>query len=129
VADNLELARRGYEALASGDLETVTELLDPEVRWHGGDPDGPGSCNGRGEANAFIRAARDRGPLPEVVEMIPFRERVVVVLRPYSPDRQPEAEADEAGLRANVTFRDGKVIEMVAFDDPARALAAAGASD
>jgi hypothetical protein len=34
----VDLARRGYEAVRSGDFETVREFLDPDVKWHGGDP-------------------------------------------------------------------------------------------
>jgi ketosteroid isomerase-like protein len=58
MADNLELARRGYVALAAGNREAVADLLDPDVRWHGGDPDAPGACNGRDQALELIRAAR-----------------------------------------------------------------------
>ena len=37
---NVELARRGYEAFAKGDLATLTELLADDVVWHvqGGGP-------------------------------------------------------------------------------------------
>jgi len=28
---NLELARRGYEAILRGDLDAIRELLDPDV--------------------------------------------------------------------------------------------------
>jgi hypothetical protein len=31
---NEELVRRGYEAFATGDMETLRELLDPEIVWH-----------------------------------------------------------------------------------------------
>jgi ketosteroid isomerase-like protein len=127
VADNLELARRGYEALAAGDLEVVAELLDPAVRWHGGDPDAPGACNGRDQALEFIRAARSRGPLPDVVEMTAVGDRVVAVLRPRPSPEDGPTDASEPALRANLTtFRDGKVIEMIGFEDPERAFRAAG---
>ena len=35
---NVELARGGYEAIMRGDLDAIGELLDPDVKWHGGDP-------------------------------------------------------------------------------------------
>jgi ketosteroid isomerase-like protein len=33
--DNVDLVLRGYRAFLAGDLETVRELLDPEIEWHG----------------------------------------------------------------------------------------------
>jgi ketosteroid isomerase-like protein len=35
VTDNVDLVLRGYRAFLAGDLETVCELLDPEIEWHG----------------------------------------------------------------------------------------------
>ena len=31
---NEELARRGYEAFAKGDLDTLTELFADDIKWH-----------------------------------------------------------------------------------------------
>jgi ketosteroid isomerase-like protein len=31
---NEELARRGYDAFARGDMDTLRELFDPEIVWH-----------------------------------------------------------------------------------------------
>jgi len=39
---NVDLARRGYEAALAGDLDVIAGLLDPDVSWHGGDPDSAG---------------------------------------------------------------------------------------
>jgi ketosteroid isomerase-like protein len=118
---NLELARRGYEAMSRGDIEALRDLLDPEVKWHGGDADANGACHNRDEALAFMREARRRRPLAELVELVDAGEKVVVIVRPRS------GSAGEAELSANVTtFRDGKVVEMVHYPDPADALAAAG---
>ena len=70
---NIELARRGYEAVLGGDLDTIAELLDPEVRWHGGDPNAAGACHNRQQARFRApgspawppRRARRAGPLPQ----------------------------------------------------------------
>jgi ketosteroid isomerase-like protein len=67
--------------------------------------------------------------MPEVVDMIAVGDRVVVVLRPRFAREYESIGASDRTLRANLTtFRDGKVIEMVAFEDPERALRAAGES-
>jgi ketosteroid isomerase-like protein len=114
---NVELARRGYEAALRGDLDAIRELLHPDVRWHGGDPEAAGACHNREEALAFMRRARSRNPMGELVDVIDAGDSVVVVIRPH----------ERAELRANLsTFREGKVIEMVSYETPEDALAAAG---
>ena len=110
---NVERARRGYEAVLRGDLDVIAEMLAPDVRWHGGDPDAEGACRNRGEALQFMRRAR--GVQAELVDVVDAGDQVVVVL-------------DAGGRRvANLTtFRDGKVVEMVHYPDPDDALRAAG---
>jgi ketosteroid isomerase-like protein len=118
---NIELARRGYEAALQGDYDTIRELLDPAVRWHGGDPTAPGACRNREQAIQFMRQAWARGEPGELVDVIGAGDKVVVIMRPAPDETGPAATA------ANVTtFRDGKVVEMVHYPDPRDALAAAG---
>lgn len=115
---NVELARRGFAAALRGDFDALHDLLDPHVRWHGGDPGADGACRDRGEALAFMRRALESGWRGELVDVLDAGDRVVVLLRPAD---DPEA------TRANLTtFRDGKVVEMVAYPDPRDAMAAAG---
>ncbi|MGI8572227.1 MAG: nuclear transport factor 2 family protein [Solirubrobacteraceae bacterium] len=121
---NVELARTGWEAFARGDLDALRPLLDPEVKWHGGDPSAPYACHSSQEVLAFMARANERQSpegrmAAELVDVADFGDRVVVVIRPGDPVRAGE-------LRANMTtFRNGKVIEMVAFESPEEALAAA----
>ncbi|MGH9920396.1 MAG: hypothetical protein ACRD6W_16200 [Nitrososphaerales archaeon] len=60
-------------------------------------------------------------PLPQLVDVRGGGDKVVVILRrAASENRQPS-------LVANLTtFRDGKVVEMVHYDDPEEAMVAAG---
>lgn len=119
VESNVELARRGYEAAARGDLDALSEILDSGVQWHGGDPSAPGACHGREQAIQFIRhqARRGRG-VGELVEVVDAGEQVVVITRPLLA---------EGALSASVTtFRDGKAVEMVSYPSPQDALAAVG---
>jgi ketosteroid isomerase-like protein len=118
---NLERVRRGYEAALRGDLDVIRELLDPDVKWHGGDPFAPGVCRNRDQALAFMREARGGGRIGELVDVRAAGEQVVVIMRP------PADAGEEAALAANLTtFRNGKVVEMVHYPDPQDALAAAG---
>jgi ketosteroid isomerase-like protein len=114
---NVDIAWRGFEAVMRGDLDAIGELLDPEVKWHGGDPSAKDACHNRGEALAFMRRARSRNPMGELVDVIDAGDQVVVVIRPY----------ERTELRANLTtFRDGKVVEIVAYATPEDALTAVG---
>jgi ketosteroid isomerase-like protein len=118
---NVDIARRGFEAVMRGDLDAIGELLDPHVKWHGGDPSAEGACRNREEALAFMHRARSRNPTGELVDVIDAGDRVVVVIRPASQ------RGEQAELQANLTtFRDGKVIEMVSYETPEDALTAAG---
>jgi ketosteroid isomerase-like protein len=119
---NVELARRGFAAAVRGDLAAIGELLDPEVRWHGGDPDAAGACRNRDQALTLMRRSQASGDGRfELVDIVDAGDKVVVILRP------PSEDADPAAPVANLaTFRDGKVVEMVHYPSPAAALAAAG---
>jgi ketosteroid isomerase-like protein len=116
----VELARRGYEAVRRGDFDTVGEFLDPDVKWHAGDPSAEFACHNRGQALEWMRSARRHAAIGELVEVIDAGDQVVVIMRRTGEDGQPE-------LIANLTtFRDGKAIEMVHYADPDQARAAAG---
>ena len=109
---NAELARRGFAAALRGDFDAIRELLDPDVKWHGGDPTAIGSCQNRDQALAFMKRGLELTPPIELVDVVEAGDKVVVILGP-----EP---------RANVTtFRDGKVVEMVHYPDVDEALAAA----
>ena len=118
---NTERARRGYAAALAGDLEVIRELLDPDVKWHGGDPSDPSSCHNRDQALAFMRQARSRRGVGELVDVRGAGDHVVVIMRP------PTDAGETPTVVANLTtFRDGRVVEMVHYPDPQDALAAAG---
>jgi len=117
---NVELARGGYEAILRGDLDAIGELLDPDVKWHAGDPSV--GCQDRKQTLGWMRQnwLRRGGPPGEVVEMLDAGDTVVVIMRRTGDDGEPE-------LVANLTrFRDGKVTEMVHYPNPDDARAAAG---
>lgn len=118
--ENVELARRGYEAIKRGDLTAVADLLDEDVNWHAGDPMVEGACRSREQALAFMRRPERRGP-GELIDVIDAGDRVVVILQP------PPIDGEPAPMRAQITtFRDGKVIEMAGYPTIDAALAAAG---
>jgi ketosteroid isomerase-like protein len=120
-ASNVETARRGFDAALRGDLDAIAELLDPDVTWHGGDPSAPGACHNRDQALSFMRQSQViRGGRFELVDVVGAGDKVVVIMRP--PSEGPEPAPAAANL---VTFRDGKVVEMVHYPDAEEALEAA----
>jgi ketosteroid isomerase-like protein len=115
---NVELARRGFDAAMRGDFETIAEMLDPNVKWHGGDPTAEGSCQNRDQALRFMRQSETiGGGRVELVNVVGIGDKVVVIIRPLTGGDGPAANL--------TTFRDGKVVEMVHYADPEDALAAA----
>jgi ketosteroid isomerase-like protein len=116
---NVELARRGWEAVQRGDLQVIAELLDPDVKWHGGDPSA--GCQNRTETLKWMRGATRRQPFAELVDVVGDGDKVAVIMA--RPSEQGGKE-----LVANVsTFRDGKVVEMVHYPNANDALDAVGA--
>jgi ketosteroid isomerase-like protein len=114
---NVDRARRGFDAALNGDLAVIAELLDPDVRWHGGDPTAEGACHNREQALSFMRASEViRGGRFELVDVVGADDNVVVIIQP------PSAPSPVAIV---ATFRDGAVVEMVHYADPADALDAA----
>ena len=115
-AANVEAARRGFDAAMRGDLAALEQLLDPDVKWHGGDP--ASGCQNKEEALHFVQQALDNGIRAELVDVIDEGDQVIVVLQPAGADTP----------RANLTtFKNGKVVEMIAFESPEDARAATNA--
>jgi ketosteroid isomerase-like protein len=126
---NVELARRGYEALTPGDLDAVAELFAPDLTWEWWEK-GPWDCHSRDEAMAMIRerlVQRAIGRLKEIIDV--DDERVVVVMkrnpdsrRSYADSGLPEGHDETANV---VTIRDGKVVAMQDYRSRAEATEAA----
>ena len=86
---NADIARQGFAAIARGDFDAISEFLDPDVKWHGGNPaDG---CQNRKQTLAWMRGRRDAGagPLPELVDVVESGDRVVVILQPPPSAEDP----------------------------------------
>ena len=78
---NVELVRRGYEALRSGDVDTVYELLDPDLDWRGWRSP-TSDCQSRAEAMMMIKERLQERAVGELAEIVDVdREHIVVVMR------------------------------------------------
>ena len=127
---NVELARRGYEALRQGDFDAVARLFAPDLEWGWWQP-GPWDCHSREEAMSVIRERAGQRAIGELLEIIDVDdEQIVVVMRrnpeserSYADSGLPEGHDQTANL---VTIREGKVVSMRDYKTKAEALAAAG---
>jgi uncharacterized protein len=100
---NLKLVRRAYECFERGDIDTLREIMAPDVVWHepgrsplAGDHKGPDAVL------AFLQALRDRAGgtfRVEIVDMLVDVERVVVFQR-----ERAERDGDELDVLAAVDF-------------------------
>ena len=117
---NTKMVREGFAAVTRGDFDLIAGLLDPDVKWHGGDPSS--GCQNRDRALAWMRQAMDRTHAQLVDVIDAGDDCVVVVLQPAG-----EPDGPLPPRRANVTrLRDGLVVEMVAYESPEDACAAIG---
>ena len=58
---NVDFIRRGFEALAAGDLDTVTSQFSPDLRYYGADQFGrPTEMQSRDELFGVLLAAMER---------------------------------------------------------------------
>ena len=121
MADSdVEVVRRGFEAVARRDFEAVSRLLDSDVTWHGAeDKDNEGGCHNRDEALAFIRGALKQGISIELQGVRDLGDRVLAVLQTTGAG----AKADSHGELVSV--RDGKVVGLVVYATVEEAVAAA----
>ncbi len=108
IADQLRVA------LGPADLSEFAHLLDPEVRW--GSPGDPSpSCQSRQQVLAWYERGRDSGMRARVADLEILGDRILVKLVLTGTD-----DARERGGRAIrwqvYTVRDGRIVDIVGFD-------------
>jgi ketosteroid isomerase-like protein len=129
--ENVDLARRGYEAFARRDFDAVFELFHPEIEAHD-PPEMPDAAIHRG--HEAVR--RDWEQTAELFEdfSIELEETfdhgdVVVVFLLYRGRGSESGAEVEARMAHLWTVRDGKAIRLQQFLDREQALEAAGLSE
>jgi ketosteroid isomerase-like protein len=129
--ENLDLARKGYEAFARGDLDAAIELMHPEIEAHD-PPEVPDATIYRGR-EAVRRDWEQTSELMEdfsidVERTFDRGDEVVAFVRFRGRGRGSDAEV-EAPMAHVWTFRDGKAVRLRQFIDRAEALGAVGLSE
>jgi uncharacterized protein len=125
--ENVEIVRRAFDALVSGDIDAFLGALDPEVEWKQvEDPQPRHGHTGVGEAIAqWVEMWDD--PQFEAEEYLDGGDHVVLLMR--LTGRGKGSGADVAMSSYHVfTVRGGKIVRMYEFGPAKRAeaLEAAG---
>ena len=130
--ENVEAFKRGLEAGNRGDIETLLEVLDPEVAWHS-------ALHAllAGEATVFrghdgvrkmfrdLYEAFDEIHI-ELSEIRDLGDRLVAIGRTRARGEASGADV-ETPIGFVTEFKNGKAISVRGYLDPEEALEAAGA--
>jgi hypothetical protein len=126
--ENVEVARRGYEAFKRGDAEAALEFLDPEIEVHDS-PELPDRRIWHGYEGFVANLANlldvVAGFELEPEEFIDAGDKLLVVVR-VSGHGSASGIAMEDRLLHVWTIRDGKGTKLEVFRDRAQARKAAG---
>ncbi len=127
--ENVELFRRGNDALERGDLDDalIEELIDPEVIFEPLRAPVSGAYRGHDGIRQFIADTAEsfdvfRFDRPDIRDL---GDRVLAIGRLHIRARQGGVETDvpTAGI---ATYRDGRLVHWKDFGDKGKALEAAG---
>jgi ketosteroid isomerase-like protein len=119
-----QVAKKVRAALVAEDLSAFTELLDPAVTWGAPGARNP-SCTNRSQVLAWYQRGRKTGVRGSVfdVEVIGDRLLVSMSVRGTEGARERGGQA----LRHQVlTVRNGRIVDIVGFDDKTDAINHAG---
>jgi ketosteroid isomerase-like protein len=127
--ENLEVVRRLLDAIGPRDLDSLTELTDPEVEWHSffAELGEGGEYHGHaGLRQYFADLAESWDVLRVHLDGLLDAGSVVIgVGRIQYKGRESGAESEMAAGWM-FKFRDGRVLVFRAFRDPEQTLAAVG---
>jgi ketosteroid isomerase-like protein len=130
--ENVEIVKRATGLLESRDWQGMTDLFDPSVELHGtvGGIEEGQIRRGLSEILQAFDTEEDEvwdEHRLEPHEFVDAGDRVVVLLREYQRGKSGvELVVDTATI---VDVRDGRIVRMQGYMNPAEALAAAGLSE
>ncbi|HUO37919.1 MAG TPA: nuclear transport factor 2 family protein [Mycobacterium sp.] len=110
---NIEIAKRGYDAFSSGDMETVMSLIDDDIDWvQPGESAISGTYHGKGELSELLRRMAEKGTTVRPLRFFADGD-TVVVLSEGTVGGETAREVDV------LTIRDGKTVRAEACTDTA----------
>jgi ketosteroid isomerase-like protein len=131
---NVELVVRGYWAFVGGDLETVAEMLDPDIEWIAVDPE---ESAGHDSVLSILADRFEDGYRVEIERCVGVGDDVAVSFRVAGEEKDATDDRPLQTRRyftvgrysAVVTVRDGKVCRVQEYPHLAAALEAIGLED
>jgi ketosteroid isomerase-like protein len=128
---NVELVLRGYWAFVAGDLDTVAEMLDPDIEWISVDP---GSSEGQESVLGILAERFAEGYRVEIERCVGMGDDVAVSFRVAGEERDASDDRPLQTRRyftvgryaAVVTVVDGRVRRVQEYPHLAAALEALG---
>ena len=127
--ENAELIRRAYQAYASGDLDGMLALVDPDLEWIYLDPalerPTPQVCHGRQELEQVLRHWAEEGLRAELQEVTSSGELVMVGIRTLGVDAHHGRRGDDRAYSV-FTVREGRIVALRDCRDRQEALQVAG---
>jgi ketosteroid isomerase-like protein len=132
--ENVEAFKRALEAYNRRDIDSLIQVLDPEVEWHSAllEPlEGEAALHrGHEGVRDLLREAYEvlAQIHLEISEIRDLGDRIVGIARLRTRGRESGAET-ELPLAYLIRFKDGKAISVRTYLDPREALEAAGLSE
>jgi ketosteroid isomerase-like protein len=110
---NVEHIKKGYEAFAAGDVETLMNLFDDDIEWiQPGDSAVSGTYHGKGELGDLLSRLAEKSPTIKPRRFLADGDMVVVL--------SDTTAGGEAARDAEVyTLRDGKTVRAELYGDTA----------
>ena len=130
--ENVQVAREVFDAVRRQDSTRLIELTDPKVQWQSFFAVGEreGIYRGHSGIRRYVDDLKDAWEAvdPSLEDELSVGAVVVFVGRIRYRGRGSGAES-ESPAGWSLTFQDGKVVRFRAFQEPERALGAAGLSE
>ena len=131
---NVELVLRGYWAFVAGDLETVAEMIDPDVEWVSVDPE---AAEGHSAVLDILADRFSDDYRVEIERCVGIGDDVAVSFRVAGEERDLSDDRPLQTRRyftvgryaAVVTVRDGRVVRVREYPHLSAALEAIGVDD
>ncbi len=125
--ENLNIMRQGYDAFNRGDIDTVMDLMDPNIEWQEPDVEGlplRGTHHGLEDVanNVFGATGKnwdDFQAVPE--EFLDVGDRVIM-LRHFQGRRKATGRTLDTPFAHVWTLRDGKLVHHRNYVDTAKVL-------
>jgi len=113
ASQNVEIAKKGYEAFGAGDVETALADFDDNIEWTiPGNSTLSGTYRGKDQFMEMLGKAAEKSFTTTPERYLADGDDVVVITRTTA--------GGESALQADVlTYRNGKVVKAMSFGDTA----------